>query len=317
MADNFLYVPIINPIKFFEVDRANLPKYFTKHFDEFLFEERILDWQQPEDYCQIWQVEDIIRLQFAATFDPIIVKLLDEDGNDVITLPALIGLPNKFYPNTFSFEVEMALSGLPTGCYRLQITAGSGITQKFYISDCQYISAVPLTNSVCLEYFNSRFHADVIFETNIVFQYRLFGHLGFLDPARKDEMYRDQLYNPSLLSSKISRQFPAYLGNEYGLPDDVIDLLNRIWSCDNVSWDNKPMGLAEGAKFEFTEIDSAYPKRGLKIMLEEGINRNSRIFAIDTDTTKKLVYGIMVDKKVLGDTSNQDSSNAVPVLSVV
>ena len=316
MADNLLYIPLLNPVKFFDVTRADIDKYFTKHFDDWMYPERLYDWQSPEDYCQIWQTDDIINLQFESTFDPIIVKLIDSNGVAAITLPALIGLPNIFYPNTWSFEVAMSLAGLPTGCYYLQITAGSGDNLKTLVSPCQYISDEPIRNSIIMEYWNSRFHGDVIFESGIQMQFRVHGNIGFLEPGRKDELYKDERYNPTILNSKTFRQWPVNFGDEFGLPDDIVDLLNRIWSCDNVLIDDKPFGITEGGKFEFTDIGNEYPKRGVRIVVEEGINRHSKIFSVDTDTNKKLTYGIMVDKKVFGDTSNQGSGNTVPVLTV-
>lgn len=316
MADNYLYIPFINPVRFYDASRANLDKYYTKHFDDWMFSERILDWQSREDYCQCWQVDDIIYLQFESTFDPIIVKVIDRNGVAQITLPALIGLPHKLLPNTWSFEVSLSLASLTTGCYTIQITAGTGGDAKTLVSDCQYVSEDPIPNTFLIEYYNSRFHEDVMFESDIRFQVRMHGHIGPLDPGRKDDQYRDERYNPAMLKSHTLRQWPAYFGDEFGLPDDIIDLINRIWSCDNVNIDNKPFAVAENGKFEFIEIDNHYPKRGVKLVIEEGINRKSKIVAVTTDTTKKLVHSIFVDKKVFGDTSNQGSSNTVPILNV-
>ena len=316
MADNFLYIPFINPVKFFDTTRANLAKYFTKHFDEWLFMERLNYWQQRESFHRPWQVEDIINLQFESTFDPIIVELLDKYGIPRITLPALTGMPNQYIPGTYSFEVEMSLAGLPTGCYVMRITAGSGVGQKILRSDVLFVSATPLKYSLCLEYWNSRYHEDVLFETGIKFQYRTWGNIGFLEPTRRDELYRDQRNNPALLNSKTGRQFPVFFGDHRGCTDDEIDLLNRIWSCDNVLIDNKAYCIADGSKFEFIVVDK-YPKRGVKLTVEEGINRNSRIFAVNTDTTKKIMANIFVDGQVFGDLSNQGSSNAVPVLNIL
>ena len=315
MADNFLYIPFVNPIRFYEVGVTALPKYNVKQFDDYRFEDRLLPWQSTELYEQVWQVDDIINLQFESTFDPIIISLVNDAGTAVITLPALIGLANKFLPNTFSFEVAMALSSAPAGCYQVKIVAGTGSSQKTYLSGHQYISSMPIANSLCLEYYNSRFHQDVVFETGIKFQYRIFGHLGFLDPGRKDELYRDERWNPALLNSRTTRQFPVFFGNERGITDDEIDLLNRIWSCDNVTIDKKAFGIADNGKFEFTG-ETDYSKRGLKLLLEEGINRNSRAFTITADTTKKLVTTIIVDASVFGDTSNQGSANTVPVYNI-
>lgn len=314
MAENYLHIPLLNPVRFYDVDRSVLDKYFTRHFDEFKFSERGYKWELPADYCQIWQTDDIVRLQFESTFDPIIVSLLDINGSVITSLPALIGLPNRFIENTYSFEVELSLSGLETGGYYIQIEAGTGDEKKTLISGCMDVYDSVIDNSLCLEYWNSNAKGDVLFETGIKFQYRVHGHFGKLDPGRKDEQTKDQRYNPAILSSIPYRSWPVFFGDEYGLPDDHIDLLNRIWGCDNVLIDNKPFGVAEGGKMEFIETESDYRKRGVKLMVEEGVNRNSKVIQVNTDSTKKLAYGIMVDKKVFGDTSNQGSSNAVPVL---
>jgi hypothetical protein len=312
--DNFLYIPFINPVKLVERTPAVLAKYFSRHFEDFLFKERLYEWQQPEDFKQVWQTTDIINLQFESTFDPIIVELVNKYGQPVITLPALIGLPNKFLPNTFSYQVELSLASLQTGCYWIRVTAGTGNGKKVLMSGAQYVSEEQIANSICLEYWNSRFHEDVVFETGIKFQVRMPGHFGFLLPGSKTEQFKDELYNPAILSSRSFRQWPLYFGDEFGLPDDIVDLLNRIWTCNNVLVDGKPFGSVDG-RFEFVPVDR-YPKRGVKLNVEEGINRRSKIFAVETDTTKKLMATVIVDAKVFGDISNQGSSNAVPITNI-
>ena len=318
MADNFLYIPLINPVKFFSPDRATTDTYFTPHFDDFPFAERLYDWQEPSQFFQIWQTTDIIPLQFESTFDPIIVELLDRYDEAIITLPALIGLPNRYLPDTHSFEVNMSLATVPaTGCYRMRVTAGTGDGQQTFISAWMYISIEPIENSLLVKYRNSRFHQDVMFETGIEFQYRVLGHIGFLTPGRADEAYKDQKLNPAMLNSKTFRQFLLVFGDEFGLPDDVIDLLNRIWSCNDVHVDNKSFGISDGGKFELADVDEGrYPKRGVRLVVEEGINRNSSVFAVTTDTSKKLTYAIFPEGKVFGDLSNQGSSNVVPIYTI-
>lgn len=318
MADNFLYIPYINPIKFIDSAYAPAAPYNSKHFDDYLFAQRLYEWQTPADFKQVWQKTDIIRLQFESTFDPIVVDILDSDGNAAITQIALIGLPNKFLANTYSFEVELSLATLATGCYKIQITAGSaGPTQKTYISGWQYVYDGVIDNTMLIEYYHNRYHEDVMFETGIEFQFRVHGKFGFMNPASSQERYKDQQYNPSILSSKNFRQWPVHFGDEFGLPDDIIDLLNRIWTCRSIFIDGKAFGAVDG-KFELSDggTDGVYPKRSVKLEVEEGINRRSKVFAQDTDTTKKLVTSIIVDAKVFGDLSNQGSSNAVPVINI-
>jgi hypothetical protein len=118
-----------------------------------------------------------------------------------------------------------------------------------------------------------------------------------------------------LLNSRTLRQWPVTFGDERGLPDDIIDLLNRIWSCDNVLIDNKSFGIADDSKFEFVG-EEGYPMRGVKLTVEEGINRNSKLFTINSDPNKKIITTIIVDAKVFGDTSNQGNNNVVPVINI-
>ena len=317
MADNLIYLPFINPVRFYEVDRENLPNYFTKHLDDYPFEERLLNWHEPDQWEQIWQTTDIIKLQFESTFDPITVSLVDENGNAVIELPAIVGLPNRYYANTRAYEVAMSLAAVTTGCYRLKIEAGSGEGAKTFISGCQYVSSVPFTfPNLLLEYSHPRFHEDVMFESGIEFQYRLPGHLQFMIPGRDSEKYKDQKYNPTILQSRTFRKQEIVFGDDFGLPDEVIDLLNRIWGCQNVYVDNKAFA-AEDGEFELEDVGHpVYPKRFVRLVVEEGINRRSAIHSVETDTTKKLFYAIMVEGKVWGDTSNQGSSNTIPLITI-
>lgn len=314
MADNKLWIPELNPVIFFDTTRANLPKFYTKHFVDFPFRERGHRWQQRADYQQIWQTTDIIYLQFESSFDPINVYLLDKYGNRVIELPALIGLPNKFIPNTYAFEIAMALSGVQTGCYRLMVTGGAeGPLQKILISDCMYIYDGIFEDSILIEYWHSFFRKDVMFESGIKFQYRIFGHIDYdnLEKTRKDEPYRDQMNSPFLVSSQSSKQWPIYFGGDDGIPTDHFNLLDEIWGCHFVNVDSKSFAMAEGSKFEFAKVDK-YRKFGTKLMIEPGINMNSRVFEVDNDPTKKLILHAMVDGKAFGDTANQGSNNAVP-----
>lgn len=327
MANQFS-IPELNPIRFYDVARANLPAYFTKHFGSFPFKERLYFWQQQDDYIQIWQTTDIIYLQFESSFDPIVVNLLDENGAVVQAFPALNKIPNKYQAGTYVYEVAINLGEFNAGLYYVQILLGSGAQQKILISGVQYVSADQLQNTLLLNYWNSRYHNDVIFETGIQFQFRVTGMFGNIDKVRADERYRDEKYDPVLLSSRSAKQWPVYFGTSgdgvlaksefYGLPDEIINLIDQIWSCDNVLIDGNPFGMADGSKLEYTTADGDgnYAKRGLKVTVESGLNRNSQIFTVDVDPTKKLVTSVIVEAKVFGDLSNQGSANVVPVYNI-
>jgi hypothetical protein len=314
---NLLYIPEINPVIFYEKERSNLPKYQTKYMDKWQFGERVKPWQQRKDYSQIWMTTDHINLQFESNFDPITVKLIDYRGIAVHTTPALIGLPNFYLPGSYSYEVFINLGALQlvTGCYWVQIDAGFGLGMKTLISDRQYISTEEIKDSILIEYWNSSYHKDVLFETGIKFQARLPAVFGFMDKFKKEEKYRSGSFNNVVLSTKGIKQWQLFIGGRFGLPDDIINMIDEIWTCNNIFVDDKQLNLAEESKIEFFEVED-YPRRGVKVIVEEGINRNSRVYAIGTDTGKRLVTSIMVSAKVFGDTHNQSSSNTIPTINI-
>lgn len=316
MADNILYHPELNPVPFYDELRSISDEFQTPHFEDFSFDERGQDWLQTYPFKRIWQTTDIIELQFTSQFDPIIISLQNSNLVDVITLPALIGLPNIDYPGTWIFEVSMSLAGLPEGCYRMKRLLGTAPDQKTEYSDWMYIADV-IPGTLFIKYWHSRFYKDVVFESGKQFGIRVFGWIDYDRQGRKNkqEVYRDERYNNTILNSKSSKNIPLYLGDEFGQPTDLCNILELAFECDHVEIDDKSFGIAEGANIEYFDIEG-YRMRGMHTVIEPGINRYSKITTLNTNPDKKLAYGIMVDRKAFGDTSNQGSGNTVPVLTV-
>lgn len=316
--DNLLFDPELNPVIFYEEDRAVSDIFQTPHFENFPFEERGQDWLQKACHFQVWQITDIIKCQFESMFNPIIVELLDINDNVIITLPALIGLPHLEQPNTWAYEISMSLATVSvTGMYRLRRTLGSaGPTQKKQYTKYMYISTTKIEGTIYLEYWHSRFFKDVMFESGIRFAMRVFAWIDYDRQNRvtKQELYRDESYNQTILNSKSSKVSPVYFGDEFGMPTDITNIIELAHECDHVMYDDKYFTIAEGAKMEFFDQEG-YRMRGLHTLVEPGINRNSRIFAVEANTNKKLLYSIWVDKKATGDTGLQSSSNTIPVLN--
>jgi len=323
MADNNIIIPELNPITFYDVERTQLDKYFTKHMEQWKFHERLYFWEERQNYIQIWQKEEIVYLQFSANFDPINVKLVDKYGRVVFEQIALIGMPNIYEPGHYCFEVAFNLGDIVAGdpsfvsdCYFFIIEAGpTGPTMKTYISDRQYISTTPIANSLLLTYSHPYYYKEVMFETGIEFQFRVMGSWGRLEKARNDVFYRDQKYNPTTIESRSSKRWPIYFGDQGGLPDDIFNLIDEILGCREVTIDNRLMTVADGAKFEFFQLEKLR-KRAFKIDMEASLARNSRRFSLNVDTEKRLLMSAMVSRKVFGDLANQGSSNTVPTIRV-
>jgi len=314
---NFIYIPKINPVKFLDANPVANPKYHTKYLDAVFFEDRALPWHQKEGHTQVWQTTDIINLQFSSNFDPIVVQLLDVYDNVLSSFVTVNQIPSRNNPGFFCYGASIALSGLTTGCYRLKLVLGAaGPLQEFAYSEYMYVSADPLLNTILLEYSHYRHHEDVMFETGVVFQYRTAGHVDKFLPGVSQDVYTDQRQNPTVLFARPFNTFEVFFNDEYGATDDEIDLVNRIFSCSSVSIDGKYFTAIEGGKMDFIEVDLAR-KRGVKMKLQESINRPSYIMGVDIDPNKKILATVNVDAHTFGDTSGSGAFNSVPVTQIL
>ena len=310
---NEIYIPLINPLRFYDPAFSQPAAYQSKQFDDYAAADRLVPWQEMLLRPQVWQNTDRIRLQFISSFDPVVVELLTTDNRVIVSLPTLIGLPNKFMAGFYSFEADLSLATVPDGCYRLRLKLGSGPNMKTLESPLFRVSVDTIPDTLLLEYWNDTTHADVMFETGIKFQYRIPGWLHTYEPSNRVEAYRDERNNPVTLSARSSRQFTVQFGTETGVNDDEVDLLRLIWSCRNVLIDGKPFGVVDGGKMEFITIDTKLANRGVSIKVEEGVNRFSSIYSIERDTTKRLLTAAMVDPAAIGDTANSGNSNLIPI----
>jgi len=168
-------------------------------------------------------------------------------------------------------------------------------------------------NTVFLEYKNSRYHGDVIFETGREFGLRVEGTIGVnsFTPGGKRQVYEDEKLNPTVLSAKPYRTFTLSIGGSSGVPDWMIDKLMWIWSCDNVLVDGKSYAMTDES-FDF-KTEDGYPMRGVNIKIREGINRGSKILTASGNQDQKLIIGINIETKLFGDLSGSGSSNTVKI----
>jgi len=315
MANNILWVPFLNPVKFVEASPTTVPQYLFKHFDDYKFSDQLADqyWLQQDRYYQKFQTSDIMYFQFESNYDPINIDLINLDGTRVATVLAQNVRSNIYEAGLYVYQAQISLAAVPPGCYYLKLTAGSPVL-KTMISEPISIQ-VSHPSTVMIEYKNTRYHADIIFETGIQFGFRVEGGLINFQPGGKKSIYEDEKLNPTIITSKPYRVFDLEIGGSHGVPEWVADKLNWIWSCNSVNVDGKPFAIADDQALTIKSQEGT-AMRGVNIKVREGVNRGSKILAAAGNTNVELVVVTQIERRLFGDTSGSGSANTISIPAI-
>jgi hypothetical protein len=310
---NLLAIPFLNPVSFYEAKPAVFDEYLTKFMHDYPFEQNQFPWLDPLTYRQKWQTSDTIYVQVESNFEPLQLDLINRYGNVVLSLVANLQMPNKYMEGVHVYEFALSLASVEEGCYHLRLTTGN-LNELNMISEPMEVRDVH-EGTILMQYRNSRYHGDVIFETGITFGFRVEGAFDFLDPGANITAYEDQKADPYILSARPYRVWPLVIGgeeNSRGIPDWVVDKFNLIWSCNDVKVDGKSFARNGDAQLSFQVVEG-YRMRGITLPVREGQNRGSKIVSPTVDTNKKLLVSFNINTKLFGDISENAANNLIPI----
>jgi hypothetical protein len=294
---NILYYPKINPIRLYQPSPSTL--YHSRHIDDFEFFDSIPEWEEQKNYYQPWEKTDLIKLQLQADFGPHNVNVLDTEGNIITTVTFQQIIPNEDNPDLYLYQLDIDLSALESGAYRLQMV--SGIDDPLTLESNLIDVCDSHEHTISLDYTNYQYHEGVIWDAPTAYypSFRVEGAILFKSPASKDFSYEDQTLDESLLNSTPYRLFELIIGDSFGVPDYVIDIVNRILSCSDILIDGKGYTKNEGAKWEAVEQDGI-PTRAWKIEMRETVNRSTSIFDANEPVSGRIGIVINADSKGFG-----------------
>ncbi|HTE08110.1 MAG TPA: hypothetical protein VK628_05070 [Flavitalea sp.] len=295
MALNIV-IPKLNPVDFYLSDYAPPPQYGTPFMDDVPFVQQVRSYQLKKNYCQKWTVHDVINLQFEANAAPIQIDIRDCSGTSVNAVNAVQRRKNKYIDNYSVYEATLPLTGIAPGNYYLTLKVQN---TELFSEPFQVFATLP--NSVLIEYNNSRYKGDVVFETGIRFSFRVEALITEFSPGNERVAYRDQRLNPTILSSRPFRSWNLVVGFNYGVPDWVGEMINHIFSCDNVAIDGVTYSVLEDSKIEVTERDPQYPMKTFSVQILEGYNRSSKTFGIEMDANNRILTGSPISRDIFGD----------------
>lgn len=268
---NYLDIEPLNPVKFIDQQATTPAQFHTKHFDDALFVDQKGKWQGSATYSNPWQTNDAITIQMKANLAPIVVDLLDEYGQSALQVTANAITTSLIGQDYDVYEANIPLNTVPVGCYQLLITCGNPNNEPILAISEPLCVQTEHENTVLIEYTNSSNKDGVIFENQLLFSMRIDARITTMDPGSRDTLYEDQILKETMIRSYPFRVFKFVISYAGGVPDYIIDKLNRIFGCDLVTIDGKQFVKNEGAKWARVGVEH-YPMAGWSIELREGGN---------------------------------------------
>lgn len=251
-----------NPIQLVNIKPKNPGKYYYQHMGDNLQYQLTPDFQTKKCYFQKFTTQDSPVIQILSDYDTIEIKLYDIQTELLEQTFSAIEVPTLILNETFKcYQAEINFGTVPEGEYQLVVSYIDEADEEiFYYSEPISIKEVH-ENTVLIEYANSENAFSMILDTGYIGQIRVEAAILNFKPGSDDVIYNDQERNSTTLYSLPFRQFQFFLGDAEGLPDWIIDKVNRAFSFNILSLDGKTYNKLDGAKFEEKRLD-LYPFSG-------------------------------------------------------
>ena len=295
-----LFVPHLCPVKFVPLNTTLPAQYHFLNMDADWFMKQIAYWTDQNPYYQPWQTNDAIHLQMQTNgLGPVQVQLIDCNGTVLNTVAlAQVLTPAVLSPNAL-FEGVVPLTGLADNTYYLLLTAGVGGTTSIFISEPLLVRA-DWPETLLFEYSNTKNKQSTVFSTGYNPSMRVHGWIDSFAADSFFTTYEDQPSDLELLNGIAYRKFKLNLGNDQGLPDWVIDKLNRITLLNNVMIDGIGYTRNADSKFE-SQRTPGQPRAYWSLEIREAENRDGVTLSTTGSIDQGLVVISNINTKGFGD----------------
>jgi len=250
-------VPLLNSLRWVEKDPVIDPRYNKRPFD------LEIDQYNPNGcYYAKWQTNDKAQVQVISDYVPEL-NFYHYATDRLYKTIAIPESPTNILDVTYKcYEAEIDFSEFDEGDYYGQLEYNDGSQDKIW--QTSPISVADLhKDTILYEYKNSINDYGVVFDTGIVFNFRVEG--GLYSPLFKSntEQYTDQKYNITQEDSIPFRNFSHIVGTAEGVPNWVIDKCNRIFAVDQKQINGVFYERAEaGSEFEPTRNENSLNQDG-------------------------------------------------------
>lgn len=286
------YISPVNPIRFYDEAFDYQPgTYYFRHMDD------VLDYEQQDgpskvQYDQKFTLSDSPMVQIMSDADAITATLVECDTDTPVDTFAVAQIATELEGQDFSVW-QFTCDFMDEGRYYLRLTATKdGEDDLNFISEPMDIKAVH-ANTIRFEYTNSKNDFSIIFKSDFIGLVRCEADIIDFKPASDDTIYNDQIHSTTLIRSTPFRQFTLIIGSNVaapmgGIPDYMVDIVNRVLSCDQVKMDGKYYTKAEGAGWDEVRPEN-YPFSAQRITINESENKFQLEFQ-NTLPTEDMAY---------------------------
>ncbi len=292
MAEKRFSIPSANPLRFVLQHEVTNTPYWYEHFDDNFSYELIPDFQTKKCYFQKYNISDSPKIQIQSFYSGITAAVFDLNTDQAVkALTVNLEVTTLKNQNFSVYSVVINFSTLPTGDYYVKIAYTDDMTnQVVYLSEPISLKDVH-ENTILYEYTNSRNEQDIIFKTNPQFigLLRVEAAIKDFKPKSEDIIYIDQKWNSTTQRSIPYQEFTLWLGSAEGLPDWMVDKVNRVMSFNQVKYDGKYFNKIKGAEFESVRTDD-YPFSAQKIQIMPVENKFVDQYEIEINTSDMVVY---------------------------
>lgn len=289
------------PVKFLKVGTDYPLQYHFKQMDSDFFANRIGRYSQQQPYFQQWQTNDAFDIQFITEGLSATLAWINCYGTVVETI-TLTQTPNdaitgdkQLFIGTVDFDdLE------PGETYYLLATFGTGIGQRQFVSE-PIMVATDLPDTLLFEYSNSVNQTDLIWNVPFSTRMRVEGFIQNFLPGGRVTRYEDQPLDMVTLEGEPTRSYQLLIGGNYGVPDWVIDKINRILMLDTLTIDGVAYTVDKDAQLEAIETQGA-PMAFWTVRIREANNRAG--IAIDADGMVEAPLTVVYNIQTKGFSSN-------------
>lgn len=266
--------PYLNSVKFQELNHAQAAQYLSKFMDDYGFRETIYDYEEKVCFFQRWGLNDAIRLQFKANYQPITLRIYKADGEFVQDHVLEQRQQDEFNPGTYIYQSDYDTAPLTPGYYMFQLEFGAPASNVL-VSEPQFIQDdADLLDTLYIEYSNYEKKGGLYFQSPFSPCIRIPGRLKYKEPGSKDSWFEDEALNPTMNQSLPFDVHTLFLGGPEGVPPWLIQKVARIIKCSDVKIDGRFWTVAvEGQTFQHEEVEF-YPMKGWSVDLRQKLNKD-------------------------------------------